>query len=1086
MKTENIQNIYQLSPLQQGILFHSLHSPSSAVYFVQLCYILRGNINVDAFEKSWQQVVDRHTALRTGFYWENIEKPHQIVYRKVQVFLEQHDWRSISPSVQRQELDHFLLSERNKGFNFSQAPLMRLNLVRVADNCYYFVWNKHHLILDGWSTALVLKEVVEVYEAFCQGQNVPLATTSYGDYINWLQQQDLSKAEFFWRRVLKGIKAPTSLTSLQVHRKSLEEEKHNQQTIKISKLTTDSLQYAARKYGLTLNTLVQGAWAIFLSRYSGEEDVIYGVTVSGRPVELPKVESTVGMFINTLPLRVKLAGEDFLVPWLQQLQAQLIEMRQYEYSPLVEIQGWSEILRGLPLFENILVFENYPIDEDLKTWQSNLEIENVINFEKTNYPLTVTVIPGSELSITIDYSSRFDTDTINRMLGHLQTLLEGILSNPQQRLSELPLLTESEQHKLLQEWNDTKVDYADKKCIHELFEAQVERTPLSVAVVFEDQKLTYRELNAKANQLAHHLCSLGVKPEVLVGICVERSLDMVIGLLAILKAGGAYVPLDPNYPQERIALMLNNAQVPVLLTKQHLLAQLPAHRAKVICLDNDVNWQAANKQNPINQTTPANLAYVIYTSGSTGTPKGVTIQHQSLVNFVQAAINEYQLQAEDRILQFASFSFDAAYEEIFPCLLHGATLVLRSDEMLASIPAFNEKCHQYYISVLDIPTAFWHQLTSELSTSQFKLPESLRLVIIGGEKASPDKVSIWRQQVESNIRLINSYGPTETTVVATICDLTTPFEEVAIGTAIANVQTYVLDDSYLQPVPIGVWGELYIGGDGVARGYLHQPQLTADSFIPNPFSNEPGSRLYKTGDQVRYRSDGKIEFNGRVDNQVKIRGFRIELGDIEAVLCQHPAVRETAVIVCEESLNIQRIVAYVVAKKEQTLTTTELRSFLQSKLPNYMVPSSFVTLEALPLTPNGKVDRKALPVPDQVRPELEAVYLPPQTEVEKTIANIWQEVLRIEEIGIHDNFFELGGHSLLLIQLHSKLQKIFKELSLVDIFQYPTINYLAKYLTQSQDKGQSVQENTRQNKTRTASINRRKQARQSYRTAKQK
>ncbi|MBE9216802.1 non-ribosomal peptide synthetase, partial [Plectonema cf. radiosum LEGE 06105] len=474
MKTENIQNIYQLSPLQQGILFHCLHSPQSAVYFVQLCCILRGNINVVAFEQSWQQVVDRHTALRTAFYWENLEKPHQVVYKKIQVFLEQQDWRSISPSQQLQQLDNFLQGERKKGFNLSQAPLMHLNLIRVADDSYYFIWSKHHLIVDGWSTALVLKEIAKVYEAFCQEENVPLATTSYGDYISWLQQQDLSKAEVFWRQILKGIKAPTSLSCLQVHSLLGQEEKHNQQRIKLSKVTTDALQSLARQYRLTLNTLVQGAWAIFLSHYSGEEDVIYGVTVSGRPVELPKVESTVGMFINTLPLRVKLVGEDFLLPWLHQLQAQLIEIRQYEYSPLVKIQGWSEVPRGLPLFESILIFENYPLDGVLEDWQSNLEIQNIIDFQKTNYPLTVTVIPGSELNIKISYNSRFDIDTINRMLGHLQTLLEGIVANPQQHLSELSLLTESEQHQLLREWNNTEVEYP-LLCIHELFEAQVEK-----------------------------------------------------------------------------------------------------------------------------------------------------------------------------------------------------------------------------------------------------------------------------------------------------------------------------------------------------------------------------------------------------------------------------------------------------------------------------------------------------------------------------------------------------------------------------------------------------------------------------------
>ncbi|YAF98107.1 MAG: amino acid adenylation domain-containing protein [Nodularia sp. CChRGM 3473] len=1034
MKAENIQDIYQLSPLQQGILFHCLHTPESAVYFVQLCYVLRGNLNILAFEKSWQQIVDRHTALRTAFYWENLEKPLQVVYKKIQVFLEQHDWRSISPSQQLQQLEDFLESDRKKGFDFSLAPLMRPILIRVADDCYYFVWSKHHLILDGWSTALVLKEVVELYEVFCLGQNVASVTTSYGDYISWLKQQDLSKAEIFWQRVLKGINAPTSLTSLQVHPLSDQEGHYNQQIIKLSKITTDAIQSFAREHGLTLNTLIQGAWAILLSRYSGEEDVLYGVTVSGRPAELPKVESTVGMFINTLPLRVKLAGEDFLLPWLEQLQTQLIEIRQYEYSPLVKIQGWSEVPRGLPLFESILVFENYPLDGALKGLQSNLEIENVNDFEKTNYPLTVTVIPGSKLNIKISYSSGFDTDTINRMLGHFQTLLASIVAKPGLRLSSLLMLTTSEQNQLLIDWNKTQAEYPTNVCIHQLFEVQVERTPDAIAVIFEDEQLTYRELNQRTNKLAHYLQQIGVKPEVLVGICVERSLEMLIGLLAILKVGAAYIPLDPSYPQERLAYILEDTQAPVLLSQASLLAAIPQHQAQIICLDTD--WHLIEQQSPENlvcQLTPENLAYTIYTSGSTGKPKGVQIPHIALSNFLWAMKQSPGITKEDTLVAVTTYSFDIAALELFLPIIVGARLVIVSREVASDGIQLSATLNHSQATLMQGTPATWQLLLAAGWNGNQQLK-----ILCGGE-ALPAHLA--NQLLERCASLWNMYGPTETTIWSAASQVKTVNSFVPISHPIANTQLYILDQ-YNQLVPVGVPGELCIAGDGLARGYFHRPDLTAEKFVPNPFSKQ-AARLYKTGDLARYLSNGEIEYLGRIDNQVKIRGFRIELGEIEALISQHPAVRETVVVVRKDSVDSQRIVAYVVPQIEQILAISDLMSFLKSKLPNYMVPSAFVTLEALPLTPNGKVDRKALPAPNTARPELDKELVAPRNLVEAKLTEIWSEVLGVDQVGIFDNFFELGGDSILGIVVITRANQAGLKLTTKQLFQYQTIADLA-------------------------------------------
>ncbi|NEU77735.1 non-ribosomal peptide synthetase [Nostoc sp. UIC 10630] len=1060
MKADNIQDIYELSPLQQGILFHSLYAPESAVYFVQLCYSLKGNFNVVAFEQAWQEVVNRHTVLRTAFYWENLEKPLQVVHREVEVSLIQHDWRDIKPNEQPQKLQELLESDRTCNFDLTQPCLMRLNLIRYNDDCYYFVWSKHHLILDGWSTALVLKEVVEIYKSLYQGKNLPLVLdTSFGNYIGWLQQQDINKAKDFWQQLLQGVTAPTPLINLNTQDSFKQPEKYNQQVIKLSQTTTATLQSLARQNQLTLNTLVQGAYALLLSRYSRETDVVYGVTVSGRPADLVNAESMVGMFINTLPIRVKINAEESLLSWLRKLQSQLAEIRQYEYSPLVEVQGWSEVPRGLPLFESILVFENYPIDAALKNGMKDLEIQSISSVDNTNYPLTVTVIPSFELELRISYDcDRFHSDTITRMLGHLVTLLENLIADVSQPLASLSMLTKVEQHQLLVDFNNTQADYPKNECIHHLFEEQVEKVPDALAVVFKDEQLTYRELNIRANQIAHYLQQLGVKPEVPVGICVERSLEMVIGLLGILKAGGAYLPIEPTYPKERLAFILQDAQTPVLLTQQHLAANLPTDATQVICLDTD--WQIISQQpidNPVNDITTLNLAYIIYTSGSTGKPKGTLIHHQGLVNYLSWCTQAYNLDQGTGTIVHSPLGFDLTITSLFSPLLVGNQVeILSPDQGIETLA--NALRARSNLSLVKITPAHLKLLCQMLSPQE--AAGRTRAFIIGGENLLAEDIAFWREFAPDTM-LVNEYGPTETVVGCCIYQVPTGENlstSVAIGNPIANTQLYVLDQ-HCQPVPIGVVGELHIGGLGLARGYLNQPELTAQKFIPNPFSQIPGERLYKTGDLARYRPDGVLEFLGRIDDQVKIRGFRIELGEIEATINQHPCVSTSVVVVRKDESANQTLVAYITLQPQQTLAIPELRRFLEPKLPNYMIPSAFVTLDILPLTSNGKVDHKALPAVENFRPELAVAYLLPQTEVEQTIADVWQKSLKIEKIGIHDNFFELGGHSLLLITVHSQLREIFKtELSILDLFRYPTISYLADYLNSSQQKTISLQE----------------------------
>jgi amino acid adenylation domain-containing protein len=1136
---ENIETLYPLSPMQQGMLFHSLYSPHSGMYFNQLSFTLEGKLNSTAFQQAWQYVLERHAALRTAFHWKELEEPMQVVYKQVELPWKQLDWRNLSSTEQENKLEGFLEADYAIDFTLEQVPLMRCTLIQLTDNSYHFVWTHHHLVIDGWCLPIIFKEVFAYYEGITQGITLQLAPPrSYQNYIVWLQEQDMAKAEQFWQEQLKGFIAPTTL--------NLEKTRTDQEvfqvkeTLHLSATTTQALQTLARQHNLTLNILLQGAWALLLSRYSGEDDVVFGVTVSGRQMPLPGVESMVGLFINTLPVRIRLSGEESLIPWLQQLQAQQLERDPYSYTPLVEIHRWSEIPPGTPLFESIFVFENYPLDDALLNSNNQLTLSNFQHLEKTNYPIGIMAIPGKALSLTLIYEPcRFETSFIERMLGHLQTLLEAMVADPAQRLMALEMLTENERHQLLVEWNQTQTPYPQEQCIHQLFEAQVDKTPEAIAVVFEDQQLTYQALNTRANLLAHFLQGLGVGEEVLVGLCVERSLEMIIGLLAILKAGGAYVPFDPNYPQKRLEFILEDSQVLLLLTQQKLMAQLPDSKAQVICLDNGCGMISKSALENINTNVSSdNLAYVIYTSGSTGQPKGALVEHLGLTNLVKEQIKLFNVQANSRILQFVSFSFDVATSDIFAALCSGATLCLAPNDSFLHLSKLNLLLREQGITHLQLPSSILAILPFE------QIP--IQNLIIGGEICSQDLAAQWAQ----GRHFFNAYGPTEATVCATIFEYTQARATLPIGRPIANTQLYILDKQ-LHPVPIAVSGELYIGGIGLARGYLNRPDLTAEKFIPNPFG-EIGSRLYKTGDLARYLPDGNIEFLGRIDNQVKLRGFRIELGEIESVLTQHPNIRESVVIAREDQPGNKRLVAYLVSdlipkripyqvdcllkrpdseilklrtedissggvllggtvslEKDQAislrfklqgesdaiwlngkiawsrppwagiqfqLTSTEqtqlensivyllekqgllkvlqriltenLRNYLQDKLPDYMVPVNFVLLNAFPLTPNGKIDRRALPVPEIAYLAKEASL--PQNQLEQMMVVFWQELLHLDKVGIHDNFFELGGNSLLLPQLQSKLQhKLGKEISMVDLFEYPTIHSLAQHLIQS-------------------------------------
>lgn len=1052
MDKRNIEAIYPLSPMQQGMVFHTLYAGDSGVYIEQLTGTLEGRLNVQAFQHAWHRVVERHPILRTSFVWKKLDRILQVVHKYVSLPFQILDWRHLSSEEQQMELDKLIRTNQHDGFNLNEPPLLRITLIRLGENRHQFLWCHHHALLDGWSLPLVMKEVFAYYQALAHGKDIRLpAVRPYRDYINWLQQQSLAEAEQFWRNALAGFHAPTPLVVDQIPKAQPQPEKNYDEAKRyLSESLTADLQSLARKHQITLNNLLQGAWAILLSRYSGQSDVVFGTTVSGRPAELPGVESMIGLFINTLPLRVAVPDEARLIPWLKGLHSQQIEMRQFEFTPLVEIQLWSELPKGTPLFESILVFENYPVDSALLMGDGDIEISNVHGIEQTNYPITLVGAPGKQMYLLICYNTRrLSRPVVERMLDHLTTLLESFVANPEQSLGEINLLSSAERQQILIDWNQTNAPFPQHRCLHQLIEEQVAKSPDSIAVIFNNEKISYLELNRRANQLAHFLQQRGIGPEMRVGISMERSIDMIVAVLATLKAGAAYVPIDPHYPKDRILFMLHDAQLSILLTQQSLLDKFEFDRAGIVCLDTE--WEKIAResdQNPISTIHPENLAYIIYTSGSTGRPKGTMLEHRGVINFVVEFAGLLNLSPQSRMLQFASLSFDASVAEIFPCLISGATLVIAHQHEAMSAFELKRLMQQQAVNTVCLPPSVLNLLDPT------DLP-MLGTVISAGEACHAPIVENWA----IGRTFINAYGPTETSVGASFyrVDSTLPDERtVPIGRPLQNKHLYVLDER-LRPVPIGVPGELYIGGVGLSRGYLNRPDLSAERFIPDPFSSEPGQRIYKTGDLVRYRLDGNLDYLGRIDHQIKLRGFRIELEEIEVVIHQFPGIKTAAVGVHEDQSGEKSLCAYLVPDSSITegFSVAKLQAFLKTKLPDYMVPARFMMLDHLPLTPNGKIDRTALPAPDHSALPSAAHYAPPRTATEQLLATIMSHILRVDRVGLNDNFFELGGHSLLGVRLQSRIRDAFQiELPLRQIFDSATLFELASSIDAIRAAGQ--------------------------------
>jgi amino acid adenylation domain-containing protein len=915
----------------------------------------------------------------------------------------------------------------------------------------------HHIVYDGWSEGLLLRELAALYESSGSDgvSDLPRLSIQYADFARWqrqwLQGATLERQLDYWKRQLAN--APSTLDLPADYARPTERSfKGARQSVLLPHSLRESLQTLSRNENATLFMTLLAAFQTLLFRYSGQEDIIVGSPVAGRT--MLETESLIGAFVNTLALRVDVAGNPSFCEFLGRVRETVLGAFSHQDLPFEKLVEELNPERGInrsPLFQVMFAFQNTPEPD---TSVSELKLTPLkLKTATAKFDLTLEVQEQTEgLLVTFEYSpDLFAPETIERLLAHFQTLLRLVVADPLQRITDLTLLSQTERERQLVGWNETSADFPLDTCVHRLFEAQVVRTPEAIAAEFQGEQLTYRDLNSRANQLAHYLQKQGVGPEVLVGICVERRLEMLVSMLGVLKAGGGYVPLDPKYPRERIAFMIEDTGLSLVLTDQSLSTDLPAGKARLLCIDQtEVKFSQESIENPATEVAPENLAYLIYTSGSTGNPKGVMIEHGSLANFTRVAAAEYSIKPGDRVLQFASLSFDLSVEEIYPALTQGATVVLRTEAMISSARDFLHCCKEWKVSVLDLPTAYWHELVDAVTLLRLNLPASVRLIIIGGEKALPERVIAWKKRVGERVRLVNTYGPTETTVVATMhnvksIDEISRRQNVPIGRPVANTTVYILDES-LRPVPIGVAGELHIGGAGMARGYINRPDLTAQKFITNPFSKRPNARLYKTGDLVRYRADGNIEFLGRVDNQVKIRGFRVELEEIERALRQHVGVSDGVVVLRADHDNDQRLVAYVVAREESRSVVSELRNFLKAKLPSYMVPAAFEMIGALPVMPNGKIDRRALPEP-QTPTEMDESFAAPRTPIEELLAATWREVLKLEQVGIHDNFFDLGGHSLLAAKVVSNVRIMLDvEFGMVDVFQAPTIASLAELL----------------------------------------
>ncbi len=1052
---------------QQRLWYLEQFNPQSPVYNIPLSLHLRGELQVVALRESLRAIIRRHEILRTTIE-EQEGQSWQVIHANSEPPFQMSDLRVYPDAEREQQAQDLARQEARRPFDLSRLPLWRTQLVRLADQEWLLLLNFHHSIFDGWSLGVFFEELSQCYQAYARGEEPVLAPVpmQYADYALWQrkpkpeQQEAYAAQREYWQKQLQG--APTILNLPKDHpRPPLSHFTGDRLPVRIDAERTERLRSLAQQEDCSLYMVILAIWLTLLYRYSNQEELVVGTPVANR-TNLD-TERLIGFFVNTLALRVSTGDNPSFRELLRRVRDVALQAYEHQDLPFQQVVSLAQPTREtshMPLAQVFFAFQS------MRGKGLQLPgIEATWEFRKTHtakFDLQLDLIDdGQEVYGALEYSDElFAPERLQRMLGHLDTLFGIITSNLHQRLSDLPLLTAEEEQQLLSKWNQTQVAYPRDVCLHTLIEAQVERTPTAEALRFEGQSLSYSELNCRANQLACYLHGLGVGPETLVGVCLYRSIEMVIALLAVLKAGGAYVPLDPDYPPERLAFMIADTNMPVVLSTQALGTRLPACQARILLMDTEAkawSWSQVGQENPRSGVSGENLAYVIYTSGSTGTPKGAMNTHKGICNRLLWMQDAYQLAPTERVLQKTPFSFDISVWEFFWPLMTGACLVIAQPEGHRD-PAYLVRliAEQQITSIHFVPS----MLQNFLEAPDLETCGSLQRVLCSGESLSYDLQTRFFERL-GHCHLYNLYGPTEAAVEVTAWTCTAENRSgiVPIGRPIANIEIYILDEN-LRPVPIGLPGELHIGGVGLARGYLNRPDLTAEKFIPHPFHHISGERLYKTGDLACYLPDGTIEFLGRKDYQIKVRGFRIEPGEIEAALDSHLAIRQSVVVARQDTCGQKRLVAYIASDQEQSLSVEDLRAYLQQRLPSYMVPATFIMLPALPLTASGKINRRALPEPSlsgnplpegssYLRQGLSTAYAPPRDEVERTLVALWEKYLEVRPTGIYDRFEELGGDSLLLLQITSRLYNTFHvRLSVRDFLAGPTVVQVAALITQ--------------------------------------
>ncbi|MBV9787352.1 MAG: amino acid adenylation domain-containing protein, partial [Chloroflexi bacterium] len=1052
MNPVTIEDVYPLAPTQEGILFHTLDDSGTGAYFVQASLALQGQLDLLAFQQAWQTLVQRHPVLRTSFHWDELEQPLQIVHSTVTLPFSVLDWRAIPEDQQDERLSAFLEDDRREGLDLNAAPLFRITLIELGADRFQLVWSLNHIILDGWSISLLYQELFTIYSGLLSGSRAALrAAPPYSRYISWLQRQDMVAAEAFWRSLLADVTNPTPLLIEQPDCAAAEQ----QTIVEINRFAepglAEGLQSFARHERITISTLLHAAWSLVLRAYSGEDVVLFGSVSSGRPDTLPEAEQIAGLLLTTLPVSVAYTPETPVRQWLARVQHQLVERRQFDYSPLVQVHGWSNIPRGQPLFDSILVFENYPLDDFLRGATGSLRCTDVKFITPTNYPLTVQVMftPGLTFSLSYD-AARFSAATAERVLDHLTTALTALISSPDARLSDLDVLPAHERQYVLTQLNATPLLPALDRSVAE-YVASYAADAGRIAARAGDRSLTYAGLAARANQVAHWLLSLDLPDDARIGVFAERDLEMLIVLLACLQTGYAYIPLDPAYPDPRLQQILHDSRCAVIATTSDLDARISslsetAHGSPIWC------WDASTPEldsqptiAPQRAVPPQAVATVFYTSGSTGQPKGVMVEQIGLLNHLWAKVNILELSATSRVAQTAAHSFDISIWQFLSALLVGGEVVIYPTELVLNPFALFSRLQTDGITILEtVPT-----LLDALLTALDQQPDStlhlrdLAYLISNAETLAVPLSRRWHAAFP-HIPLLNTYGATEcsddTTHIVMRAPLADRTARVPVGQPIAGFQIYVVDQQ-LRPLPIGCPGQIAMAGVGVGQGYLGDPIKTAAAFVPNPFDASAGSRLYLTGDLGRWREDGQLDFLGRTDGQVKVRGYRIELGEVEAALVRCTGVHHAVTVVRPSAQQQLQLIGYVVGDAE--LTSERVREDLGRLVPRYMIPSQILILDQMPLNVNGKIDRRALPEPIEDA-ESGAALDAPQTPVEEIVAEVWCQVLDLPAVGRHDHFFDHGGHSLLATQVISRLRQLFGvDLPLRTIFEQPTVASLS-------------------------------------------